>query len=481
MLFGRDGRVLARAQQEFRQIFPEPGLVEHDANEIWETQSKVAEEAVMQSGLTPGEIAAVGITNQRETVVAWNKESGEPVGNAIVWQDRRTSSMCHHLQRDGVESMLRRKTGLLIDPYFSGTKLRWLMENRPEVARLASRGKLAFGTIDSWLAWKLTGGRKHVTDMANASRTLLYNIHERKWDRELCEFFSVPVESLPEVVSNSAVLGEVSGLGCLKGVVIGGMAGDQQAALFGQACFEKGMAKNTYGTGCFLLMNTGREPVTSENKLLTTIAWQVGNDVSYALEGSIFIGGAAVQWLRDGLGAIQSSPQVETLARSVEETDGVYFVPAFAGLGAPYWNADARGSLFGLTRGTTTAHIARATLESIAYQSYDVLKAMERDSGIGMRELRVDGGACANDSLMQFQSDILARPVVRSAQLETTALGAAYLAGLAVGFWKGKEEVQEAWAASHRFSPGMDGQRVEQKLAGWKRAVDSTLAWAEMG
>lgn len=478
MVFAHDGSVLARAQEEFKQHYPQPGWVEHDPEEIWETQKRVTEQAVAASGLDVSDIASVGITNQRETIVCWNKETGESVGRAIVWQDRRTAEFCKDLEEFGKAPLIRERTGLLLDPYFSGTKLVWLMENDPTVARLAEQGQLAVGTIDSWLVWKLTNGAKHVTDATNASRTLLLSIHTLEWDQDLLELFEIPLECLPKVIPNSGVFAEVTGLDCLKGVPIGGMAGDQHAALFGQACFDKGMAKNTYGTGCFLLMNTGSEPVLSQNNLLTTIAWQIEDEVTYALEGSIFIGGAAVQWLRDGLGIIKESSEVEALATSVDSSDGVYLVPAFAGLGAPHWNADARGSLFGLTRGSTAAHIARATLESIAYQSHDVLKAMEKDAGIPLKELRVDGGATNDKHLMQFQSDILDRPVIQSAQPETTALGAAYLAGLAVGFWKGEEDISNAWSAANQYSPEMEEKKRIGSLNGWNRAVKAALAWA---
>src|SRR5436190_2864321 len=430
IVFDHNGSVVSVAQQEFRQIFPQPGWVEHDANEIWATQRNVAAQALNKVRLTANDVAAIGITNQRETTLVWDRTTGKPICNAIVWQDRRTAGVCDRLKARGLAKMIRRKTGLVVDAYFSGTKLQWILNNVPGAKAKARAGQLAFGTIDSWLVWNLTGGRQHVTDPSNASRTMLFNIHTGEWDDELLKLFGVPRSVLPEVRSSSEVYGETTLFG--GRIPIAGIAGDQQAALFGQACTEPGMVKNTYGTGCFMLMNTGTKPIASKNNLLTTVAWRIGNRTEYALEGSIFIAGAVVQWVRDGLGIIRSSADVEALAARVPDTGGVYFVPAFAGLGAPHWDQYARGIIAGITRGTTAGHIARAALEGIAYQVADVLKAMEADSGLSIPELRVDGGAAANNLLMQFQADILNVPIVRPKLLETTALGAAYLAGLAV-------------------------------------------------
>ncbi len=457
LLFDHSGGIRAVAQKELTQIFPRPGWVEHDPMEIWETQLAVARECAT------GEIAAIGLTNQRETTVVWDRKTGEPVCNSIVWQDRRTAEACERLKADGLAPMIAGKTGLVVDAYFSATKLRWILDNTPG----ARRRDLAFGTVDSWLMWKLTG--RHVTDVSNASRTMLFNIHTGDWDDDLLALFDVPREMLPAVHSSSEIYGEAEVFG--KPIPVAGIAGDQQAALFGQVCTRPGMVKNTYGTGCFLLMHTGGTPVASSHNLLTTVAWKLGGKVEYALEGSVFIAGAVVQWLRDGLGIIRSSAEVEALARSVPDAGGVYFVPAFAGLGAPHWDSSARGMIHGLTRGSTAAHIARAGLESIAFQTADVLEAMERDSGIRLLELRVDGGAAANDYLMQFQADILDVPVVRPAILETTALGAAYLAGLAVDYWK-EEEIAAQWRAERRFEPQMESARREEIRAGWRRALD---------
>ena len=481
ILFDHNGQVRQMAQKEFTQFYPQPGWVEHDAEEIWSSQYGVLAEVLAKSNLTTRDIAAIGITNQRETVVVWERASGRPIYPAIVWQDRRTAGYCDELKAQGMSALIGERTGLVIDAYFSATKLKWILDHVPGARERAGKGELAFGTIDSWLVWKLTAGKLHITDTTNASRTLLFNIHTGQWDAELLRLFDIPTAILPEVRSSSEVYGHTGSImapGSI-GVPIAGIAGDQQAALFGQLCTQPGMVKNTYGTGCFLLMNTGTKAVTSHNQLITTIAWTRGGRTEYALEGSIFIAGAVVQWLRDGLHFIRDSKQVESMAASVENTGGVYCVPAFAGLGAPHWNQYARGSLFGMTRGTTQAHIARAALESIAYQTYDVLKAMEADSGIVLTELRVDGGATANNLLMQFQSDILGVPVVRPVVTETTALGAAYLAGLGVGYWSSEEDIRQQWAVDRRFQPGMEGRDVQQLLKGWQRAVKAAIAWAD--
>src|ERR1043166_1424991 len=453
IIFDQNGNVVSVAQQEFRQIFPEPGWVEHDPREIWATQSNVAAEALGKARLRPDDIAAIGITNQRETTVVWDRATGAPVCNAIVWQDRRTAAVCDKLKARGLASMIRRKTGLVVDAYFSGTKLQWILNNIPDAKAKARRGELAFGTVDSWLVWNLTSGRVHITDPSNASRTMLFNIHTNEWDAELLKLFGVPRSMLPEVRSSSEVYGETNLFG--GAIPIAGIAGDQQAALFGQVCTKPGMVKNTYGTGCFMLMNTGTKPIASRNNLLTTVAWRIGNRTEYALEGSIFIAGAVVQWLRDGLGIIKSSSEVEALAAQVTDPEGVYLVPAFAGLGAPHWDQYARGLVAGVTRGTTAAHIARAALEGIAFQVADVLRAMQADAKIKLKELRVDGGASANNLLMQFQSNLLGVPVVRPKVTETTALGAAYLAGLAVGFWKDQKQIAAQWQVDRRFTPAM--------------------------
>ncbi len=476
ILFNHDGDIKGVAQKEFKQYFPKPGWVEHDANEIWESQAEVAREVLRKSGVAPQDVAAIGITNQRETTVVWDKETGEPVYKAIVWQDRRTAEFCDTLKEKNLAPMIQQKTGLVIDAYFSGTKLKWILDNVNGAREKAEQGKLAFGTIDSWLIWKLTGGQKHVTDVSNASRTLLFNINTLQWDDEMLELLQIPKSLLPQVRSSSEVYGQASALFNYS-IPIGGIAGDQQAALFGQMCTEPGMLKNTYGTGCFLMLNTGEKPVKSENNLLTTIAWKIGDTVNYALEGSIFIGGAVVQWLRDGLGIIKESADVEKLADSVEDNGGVYLVPAFAGLGAPHWDQFARGTIVGITRGTTAAHIGRAALESIAFQTYDVVKAMEGDSGIKITELRVDGGATVNQKLMQFQSDILNTSLVRPKILETTALGAAYLAGLSVGFWESLDEVKKQWQVDNDFKAAMKDEKRNEMLGRWHKALERSKDW----
>jgi len=477
IVFDHSGSVVSTAQREFRQIFPKPGWVEHDANEIWATQLQTAQEAIAKAGVTAADIAAIGITNQRETTLLWDRTTGTPVHNAIVWQDRRTAAACDRLKARGLAPVIRRKTGLVVDAYFSGTKLEWLLRNVPGARAKAKAGALAFGTVDSWLVWNLTGGRVHVTDPSNASRTMLFNLRTGDWDEELLRIFGVPRSVLPAVGSSSEVYGETTLFG--GAVPIAGIAGDQQAALFGQACTQPGMVKNTYGTGCFMLMNTGTKPIASRNNLLTTVAWRVGNRTEYALEGSIFIAGAVVQWLRDGLGIIKSSPEVESLAAQVSDTHGVYLVPAFAGLGAPHWDQYARGLVAGITRGTTAAHLARAALEGIAFQVADVLRSMEADARIKLKQLRVDGGACANNLLMQFQSDLLGVPVVRPKVTETTALGAAYLAGLAVGYWKDQKQIAAQWQADRRFLPAMKPAQRTQLVAGWNKALERSKRWEE--
>jgi glycerol kinase len=464
IVFDYNGSVVSVAQQEFRQIFPEPGWVEHDAQEIWATQSNVAAQAINKARLTANDIAAIGITNQRETTVVWDRNTGQPICNA-------------KLKARGLAKTIRRKTGLVVDAYFSATKLQWILNNVPDAKAKARAGHLAFGTVDSWLVWNLTGGRHHVTDPSNASRTMLFNIHTGDWDDELLKIFGVPRSMLPEVRSSSEVYGESNLLGA--SIPIAGIAGDQQAALFGQVCTKPGMVKNTYGTGCFMLMNTGTKPIASRNNLLTTVAWRIGNRTEYALEGSIFIAGAVVQWLRDGLGIIQSSGEVEALASQVPDNGGVYVVPAFAGLGAPHWDQYARGLIIGLTRGSTRSHIARAALEGIAYQVADVLQAMQSDSKIRLKELRVDGGACANNLLMQFQADLLGVPVVRPRVAETTALGAAYLAGLAVGFWKDQSEIAAQWQTDRRFVPAMKTVVRKKAIKAWSKALGRAMRWVE--
>jgi glycerol kinase len=477
IIFDKNSRLVSSGQKEFTQIFPRAGWIEHDPLEIWETQIETAVEALRKAGLAAADIAAVGITNQRETTVVWNKKTGAPVYNAIVWQDRRTSAFCDEIRKD-YSNLIREKTGLETDAYFSASKLKWILENVPGAGDQAERGELLFGTIDSWLIWKLTSGKTHITDVSNASRTMLFNISTLNWDDSLLEIFKIPRRILPEVASSSEIYGEISAIEELKGLKIAGNAGDQQAALFGQLCFETGLSKNTYGTGCFLLQNIGGEPVKSENKLLTTVAWKIGDETEYALEGSVFIGGAVVGWLRDALEIIEESSEVESLANSVEDNGGVYFVPAFAGLGAPHWNQDARGLIIGLTRGTGRAHIARAALESICYQTADLLYAMQKDADIELKELRVDGGATRNDTLLQFQADILQIPVVRSRVTETTALGAAYLAGLAVGYWHSKEDLRHHWQEDKRFVPQMARWKAEELKAQWREAVRRALDWA---
>jgi len=477
ILFNKKGDIVNIAQKEFQQIYPKSGWVEHDPQEIWSSQLAVFTEVLAKSKTKLESIKGIGITNQRETTVVWNRRSGEPIYNAIVWQDRRTADYCAKLITDGHLEKVQQKTGLLIDSYFSATKIKWILDNVKGSRKLAERGELAFGTIDSWLIWNLTNGEKHVTDVTNASRTMLYNINDLKWDKDLLELFDIPESMLPEVNSSSEVYGETSTELGSRRIPIAGIAGDQQAALFGQMCTKKGMAKNTYGTGCFLLMNIGNKPVKSENKLVTTIGWQIGKEVVYALEGSIFIGGAVVQWLRDELKIIKKSSEVEALATSVDTTDGVYLVPAFAGLGAPHWDPNARGTLFGISRGTTDAHIARAALESIAYQTHDILKAMEADSKTKIKELRVDGGATENQFLLQFQADILKSTVVKPKVTETTAMGAAFLAGLAVGFWKDLNELQAIWQEDKQIAPNKT-LKLSKNLEEWNRAVKAVIYWA---
>ncbi len=473
IVFNRKGEAKAVCQKEFTQHFPQPGMVEHDPMEIWATEYAVMTEAVTSLGLGGADIAAIGITNQRETTIVWDAATGKPICNAIVWQDRRTSEYCDSLKEAGLTEMIRSKTGLIIDAYFSGTKIRWILENVPGARERAERGELRFGTVDSWLVWNLTGGHEHVTDVSNASRTMLFNIHTLQWDAELLDILGVPLSMMPQVKSSSEVYGRTSLLG--EDVPVSGIAGDQQAALFGQMCTEQGAVKNTYGSGCFLLMNTGEKPIVSKNNLLTTIAWKLDGRVTYALEGSIFVAGSVVQWLRDGLGIIRSSSEVEALAASVSDAGGVYMVPALTGLGAPYWDQYAKGSIHGITRGTTAAHIARAALEGIAFQTMDIVSAMEKDAGVPLGELKVDGGASRNNLLMQFQSDVLGTKVVRPLVTETTALGAAYLAGLAVGFWKSIDEVKRQWQAERIFTPTMAPDLVALAKKGWADAVDRTL------
>lgn len=471
ILFNQDGNILSVGQKEFTQHFPQAGWVEHGATEIWQTTLDVVKEAIHKSNITLGQIAGIGITNQRETTVVWDKETGKPIYNAIVWQSRQSVSICDELKKKGYEELFRNKTGLLIDPYFSGTKVKWLLDHVEGAREKAENGQLLFGTMDTWLIWNLTGGKVHVTDYSNASRTLMYNIFELRWDDELLQILNVPKVMLPEVKPSSEVYGHTSSQLFGVEIPISGIAGDQQAALFGQACFESGMVKNTYGTGCFMLMNTGEKAVLSKNGLLTTIAWGIDGKVEYALEGSIFVAGSAIQWLRDGLKLIQSSDETEGLASSLSSNDGVYVVPAFVGLGTPYWDSEVRGAMFGLTRGTTKEHIVRATLESLAYQTKDVLDAMEADSGIKLKSLRVDGGAVKNNFLMQFQSDLLNVPVERPVINETTALGAAYLAGLAIGFWNGKEEITAKWKVEKHFAPVMEPKTRQSLYDGWKTAI----------
>jgi glycerol kinase len=475
ILFDKAGSIVAVAQKEFRQIFPKPGWVEHDPREIWSTQAGVAAEVLTRANAGAADVAAIGITNQRETTIVWDRKTGEPIHNAIVWQDRRTASICDRLRSRKLDRMITRKTGLIVDAYFSATKVQWILENVKGARAKAKAGALAFGTVDTWLVWNLTGGKVHVTDASNASRTMMYDINKGDWDDELLKLFGVPRSMLPEVRSSSEVYGESKLLG--TPIAIAGIAGDQQAALFGQACIKPGMAKNTYGTGCFMLMNTGTKRIASKNNLLTTVAWRIGGKTEYALEGSIFIAGAVVQWLRDGLEFFRSAAEIEALAAGVEDTGGVYLVPAFAGLGAPHWDQYARGTIVGITRGTTKAHLARAALEGIVLQVRDVLKAMEADAGIKLKELRVDGGASANDLLMQMQADLLNVPVVRPKVTETTALGAAYLAGLAVGYWKSREDIARQWQVDRRFQPAMKSPTRTRITEGWERALHRAKAW----
>lgn len=478
IIFDKKGEVIAVAQKEFTQIFPQSGWVEHDALEIWSSQASVAAEATIKAGINGKNIAAMGITNQRETVIVWDKNTGKPIYNAIVWQDRRTASFCDALKQAGKEEMIRNKTGLLIDAYFSATKIKWMLDHVPNARAEAEAGNLICGTVDSWLIWNFTKGELHVTDVSNASRTLLFNIHTMAWDNELLELFTIPKSMLPTVKQSSEVYGETKSTLFAHPIPIAGIAGDQQAALFGQMCTQPGMVKNTYGTGCFMLMNIGKEPKLSKNNLLTTVAWQINGETQYALEGSIFIAGAVVQWLRDGLGIIKTAADIEALALKVEDTGGVYFVPAFAGLGAPYWDSNARGTIVGLSRGTTASHIARAAIESIAYQTADVLRAMEADAGVKIKELRVDGGATANNILMQFQSNLLNCKVIKPRVVETTALGAAYLAGLAIGFWKDIAEIQQLWESDQVFDPVAQTAETEKGFTEWKRAVSATQSWS---
>lgn len=477
ILFNEKGLIESVAQKEFTQIYPKAGWVEHDPMEIWSTQIGVAAEAMQKIGATAKDIAAIGITNQRETTVVWNKNTGKPVYNAIVWQCRRTAGICDALKAEGFDKVIKEKTGLIVDAYFSGTKVKWILDNVEGAREEAEKGNLLFGNIDSWLIWNLTKGKVHVTDYSNASRTMLFNIHKLEWDKDILEKLNIPASMLPEPKPSSCIYGYTDPSLLGGEIAIGGAAGDQQAALFGQVCHKPGTAKNTYGTGCFMLMNTGEKAVESKNGLLTTIAWGVNGRVEYALEGSIFVAGAAIQWLRDELKIINNSAESEKFATAVDDTNGVYVVPAFVGLGAPYWDQYARGTIVGLTRGAKKEHLIRATLESLAYQTYDVLKAMEEDSGIKLEALKVDGGACANNFLMQFQSDILGVQVDRPEVIETTALGAAYLAGLAVGYWKDQEDVSKNWAISRSFTPKLDNDKREKLLAGWHEAVKRSMAW----
>lgn len=479
IIFDHQGNIISVAQKEFKQIFPKAGWVEHDAEEIWSTQYGTMAEAVAKAGVTMRQIQGIGITNQRETTVVWDRKTGKPIHHAIVWQDRRTAAYCDELKSANLSSVIQEKTGLIIDAYFSATKLKWILDNVSGARQKAEKGELAFGTIDSWLVWKLSGGSLHVTDVSNASRTMLLNIHTGQWDNELLKLFTIPESLLPEVKPSSHIYGSTGSFIPDSRIPIAGIAGDQQAALFGQQCTQPGMVKNTYGTGCFMLMNTGTKIITSKNNLLTTIAWKINDKTEYALEGSVFIAGAVVQWLRDELKIIRTSAEVQDLAQQVTDSDGVYVVPAFAGLGAPYWNQHAKGAVFGITRGSNRSHLAKAALDSIAYQTYDVLKAMEADSGIEIKELRVDGGATVNDQLMQFQSDILNAKVVRPIITETTALGAAYLAGLAVGYWKNITDIQQQWQKDKEFAPQIKEDKRKELVKGWRRAVKASIAWAD--
>lgn len=475
IVFDSQGKIKATSQKEFTQIFPKPGWVEHNPMEIWSSQASVIAEAITSIGINGHNIAGIGITNQRETTIVWDAETGEPVYNAIVWQDRRTSRFCDRLKKKGLTETIRNKTGLIIDAYFSATKVHWILENVPGARQRADEGKLKFGTVDTWLVWMLTRGEVHVTDVSNASRTMLFNIHTLEWDKELLELFNIPVSMMPEVRSSSEIYGYTKETIFACEVPIGGIAGDQQAALFGQMCTEPGSVKNTYGTGCFLLMNSGEKPIMSENNLLTTIAWKIGNTVNYALEGSIFVAGSVVQWLRDGLGIIRTSKEVEKLATSVPDNGGVYFVPALTGLGAPHWDQYAKGSIYGITRGTTAGHIARAALEGVAFQTMDIVRAMEKDAGCPLKELKVDGGATANNLMMQFQADILGTSVIRPKVTETTALGAAYLAGLAVGYWESIDHIKSQWGVEREFTPQADEETVQNLRDGWADAIRRTL------
>jgi glycerol kinase len=479
IVFNQHGKVVTDAQRDFEQKFPRPGWVEHDPMEIWTSQASVATEAITKANISADQIAGIGITNQRETTIIWDRNTGMPVYNAIVWQDRRTSAYCNELKARGLSELINSKTGLIIDAYFSATKIKWILDNVQGTRERAERGELCFGTVDSWLIWKLSNGNKHLTDITNASRTMLFNIHTQQWDNELLELFEIPSSLVPEVRSSSEVVCTTSGKIFSAKIPIAGIAGDQQAALFGQLCTQKGMAKTTYGTGCFLVMNTGDKPVKSNNQLLTTIAWKLDGKITYALEGAVFIGGAAIQWLRDGIKLLDHASESENMAHSLTDNEGVYFVPALTGLGAPHWDQDARGAFFGITRGTNAAHFARAALESVAYQVYDVLKAMEKDSGVPTQELKVDGGATANNFLMQFQADILNCTIKRPKMPETTALGAAYLAGLAVGYWKDIDELKSLWEEDNVFKPGMEAEAVEMNLHFWRKAVARTQHWVE--
>lgn len=479
IIFDQKGQIVSVAQKEFKQHFPKQGWVEHDPDEIWSSQSAVMIESLIQKDIKPDQIAAIGITNQRETTIVWDRKTGKPLYNAIVWQDRRTASYCNELKEKGHAEQIAAKTGLIIDAYFSATKIRWILENVEGARQKAEAGELAFGTVDSWLIWKLTAGKSHLTDITNASRTMIFNIHTQEWDKELLDLFGIPASMLPEVKSCSEVFTETAGDVLNTKIPISGVAGDQQAALFGQLCTQPGMAKTTYGTGCFLVMNTGKEAVRSKNQLLTTVAWKVNGEINYALEGSVFIGGAAIQWLRDGIELFSHAKETERLATSLDDNDGVYFVPALAGLGAPHWDQNARGAFFGITRGTTIAHMTRAALEAIAYQVFDVLKAMEKDSGKATQELRVDGGATANNFLMQFQADLLDCEIKRPKIIETTAIGAAFLAGLAVGFWKSQEELQQLWEADQSFQPNMNEEKRDQFIHFWHKAVERSKNWVE--
>jgi glycerol kinase len=477
LLFDHEGKVCSLAQREFKQIFPQPGWVEHDPEEIVQSQIAVATEALARIHARPTDVAAIGITNQRETAIVWDRETGRPIYNAIVWQDRRTAGFCEELKAQGHEAFIQQRTGLLIDAYFSATKVHWILENVSNARQLAAAGRLAFGTVDAWLIWKLTGGRLHITDVTNASRTMLFDIHSGTWDDDLLALFHIPRSMLPEVRTSSESFGEVSAASALEGISIAGIAGDQQAALFGQQCIQPGLTKNTYGTGCFMLQSTGNRAVASTHRLITTVAWKIGDRTDYALEGSVFAGGAVVQWLRDSLGIIRTSNEVEALANSVPDNGGVYLVPAFVGLGAPHWDSYARGAIFGLTRGSSAAHIARAAVESIAYQVADLMEAVQTDTKTPLRELRVDGGASANDALMQFQADILGVPVVRPAMTETTALGAAFLAGLGAGFWKDLQEISNLPREERRFEPHMPAYKANELRGRWKEAVHRSKNW----